>query len=150
DVGGVDRELDFDGGDGMDGVGLPDGGGVDFAEADPAYFPFGDVFCDCGDRFGEGDVRVDTARFEYVDGFFGAGGEDGEAFVDGAADVGTGAVDSQGAIGDASALDGEGDPWRRCGVSGEVAGEEVQRVGMGRAVDFAAVPKGGVRCKGSV
>ena len=146
----MEGEFDFDGGDGMDGVGLTDGGGVDFAEANPAYFSLGDVFGDGGDGFGEGDVRVDTARFEYVDGLFWAGGEDGEAFVDGAADVGAGAVDSQGAIRDATTLDGEGDSWRRCGVGGEVAGEEVQRVGMGGPVEFAPVPEGGVHCKGSV
>lgn len=143
-------EFDFDGGNGMDGVGLTDGGGVDFTEADPAYFSLGDVFRDGRDGFGERDVSVNTARFEYVDGLFWAGGEDGEAFVDGAADVGAGAVDSHGAIGDATALDGEGNPWRRCGVSVKIAGKEVQRVGMGRAVEFATVPKGGVRCKSSV
>ena len=143
-------EFDLDGGDGVDGVGFADGGGVDFAEADAADFALLHVVGDGGDGFFEGDLGVEAGGFEDVDGFFGGGGEDGEAFVDAAADVGAGAVEGKGDVGDAGAFDRDDDAGGGGRVGGQVAGEEVEGVGVGRAVEFTAVPEGGVGGEGGV
>lgn len=134
----------------MDGVGFSDDLGVDFAKADAADFTFFDVFGDGVDGFLEGDFGIDSTGFEDVDCFLGCGGEDGKAVVDAAVDVGAGAIDGQGAVGNAGAFDGEDYAGGGGRVGGEVAGEEVERVGVGRAVEFTAVPEGGVGCEGRV
>lgn len=126
----------------MYGVRPPDGVGVHLAEADPADLAIPDVLRDGGDGFLEGDVGVGAPRGEDVD--FLAAVEDAQAFGDAAVDVGAGAVHVQALGRVAAAFEGEADAGGGGGVRGEEAGEQVQGVGVWRAVELGPVPKGDV------
>lgn len=123
----------------MHGVRPPDGVGVHLAEADPADLAIPDELRDGGDGFLEGHIGVDAAGGEDVD--FLAAVEDAQAFGDAAADVGTGAVHVQALGRVAAAFEGEADAGGGGGVRGEEAGEQVQGVGVWRAVELGPVPE---------
>lgn len=85
DVGRPQAELDFDGGDGVDGRGAADRGGFHFREADGADLAFGDAGGEGGHGRFHGGVGVDASALEDVDWELAV--EEAQTLVDGASDV---------------------------------------------------------------
>jgi len=160
DVGRPERQLDLDGGDGVDLVPVvvsnagclavnrgknvrpSDGLRVDLAQPDGLDLALAHQLRQDGHRLLDGGVGVLPRALEDVDALGAA--QHAQALVDAAADVGLGAVGRELAALEA-ALDAEHHLVRPVGVPREVVVQQVHRVALGRAVQLARVPEVGAQ-----